>query len=203
MVKNRSQKTRWFSYFDISNFFGSVTKNKIVRALKLYFEYDLALEYASNSVVRNKAVTGGGPKYVLPFGFIQSTMLAALVLDRSCLGHCLRRLSRNKKIMISVYVDDIIISSTDKCLLEDATKEVLSAIKKSNFTINSDKSQETQQAITVFNIDLDSFSMQLTEERFELFKEKIHQNRSNKSVVSGMFNYLSLVSEEQLKELTA
>ena len=86
VVKNRSQKTRWFSYFDISNFFGSVTKNKIVRALKPYFEYDLALEYASNSVVRNKAVTGGGPKYVLPFGFIQSTMLAALV--RECPEFC-------------------------------------------------------------------------------------------------------------------
>jgi hypothetical protein len=56
---------------------------------------------ASESVVKRPALDG----FVLPYGFVQSPILASLALDKSKLGKLLRKLNGRTDITVSVYVD--------------------------------------------------------------------------------------------------
>ena len=84
------KNSRYFSYFDITNFFGSINKNKIIKATKCFVGYQMAKDIANASTVTNI----GSSEKVLPFGFVQSPLIGSIVLDQSYLGRELSKLSK-------------------------------------------------------------------------------------------------------------
>lgn len=94
-----------FLRLDIDHFFDHVTRTKIHRALRqVGFSHADALDFARRSTVEK---TKGRSNFSLPYGFVQSTFLASLVLDKSGLGRYLRDLVASGT-RVSVYVDDIL-----------------------------------------------------------------------------------------------
>jgi hypothetical protein len=61
------------------------------------------------STVPFRPVGADKTSFVLPFGFVQSPLMAGLCLANSKLGATLARLA--KKFTVTVYVDDIVIST--------------------------------------------------------------------------------------------
>jgi hypothetical protein len=97
----------FFAVLDIEGFFGSVTKNKIARALKnIGFAWQDAVTVAHRSCVQE------GVKRILPFGYVQSPMLASIVLNKSALGSALEAVKK-QGLNVSVFMDDIILSHPD------------------------------------------------------------------------------------------
>lgn len=142
----------FFSRLDIDNFFGSISRSRITRSLKGYLGYKMSWEIAMNSVVKKPNVYP--IEFMLPFGFVQSPILASLCLDESSLGKVLLSVARMSGISLSVYVDDILISSSDEELLRSVTSLIKEQIHKSHWISNASKEVVCGKSITAFNIDL-------------------------------------------------
>lgn len=141
-------KSGVFAHLDISSFYNSVTKAKIIRSLKMIgYSFVEANEIAAESTVLMEG------RYVLPYGFCQSPYLATLALAKSELGQRLKRLRRSG-FRISLYVDDLIISSDgeDRTNLQSAVDEITRAAAKANFRLNERKYSPPADNVTAFNI---------------------------------------------------
>jgi len=161
-------RNRLFFKIDIQNFFYSIARNRIQRALASNGMRG-APTYAAWSTVRSPFPTG--PKYVLPIGFVQSTHLASLVLMQSPVLDALAE-ARSKGILISVYLDDIIGSHSDEGLLTAAYEAIQLACVKSNFVPNAEKLSPPRDTIVAFNCNVRLGNTEVTPERETKFYSK-------------------------------
>jgi hypothetical protein len=84
---------RCFATLDISHFFDSITRAKNHRALRnIGIRHDRAWEIAQESTVEK---TLRQRDFSLPYGFIQSPVLASLTLDRSAFGRVMKTVARS------------------------------------------------------------------------------------------------------------
>lgn len=153
------RELRFFARVDIERFFYSVARNRVARAL-----YEIGVpragHYAKWSTVKNPY---NEPRYALPYGFVQSPILATLVLMRSSVAGFLRQLPNST--MATVYVDDIALGSDDKAAIDAAFAGLLDALAEANFSVNANKTHPPADAITLFNCDLTHQRTVVTEER--------------------------------------
>lgn len=186
----------FFTHLDIDRFFGRITKNKIVRALKSCgFNHVDAMQEAGHSIIKQEGRT------FLPYGFTQSPLLASLCLDRSKAGLALRKIS--PKVVLSVYVDDVILScDTDyKSILEDTSDSIIKAFDEAGFPISSKKKSVCQHKITSFNVKLGKNSLSITNKRMDEFRNKLESCSREVDVVNGILNYVRTVNPNQAVEL--
>ncbi len=155
---------QYFCKLDITNFFYSVSRHRISRCLN---SIGIARKnhYARWSVVKNPF--DNGPDFVLPYGFVQSPILATLVMAKSELANTIRQLPEN--INATVYVDDILLSSNDLTILTDCYTTVRNAIEKSNFQINITKSVAPINQISAFNCDMQHGITNVNQDRIDEF----------------------------------
>ena len=186
-----------FARLDLGGFFSTVTKNKIIRALAPKIGYEKAREVATDSVVALPAQSGSQG---LPFGFVQSPILASIVLDRSRLGSELRQLRGQKKIKISVYMDDILISGNSFEDVDSAFQRIRSAIEISNFSVNKNKIQYPSDSFAIFNLIGSKSSLKISEDRMAQFRSDLKE-ATNPRVMSGVLAYVKSVNRAQLAEL--
>lgn len=143
----KHENNEFFGYLDVENFFSSVSKNKTIRSLKkIGFNFVDAQEFASESVVNI------GGNLVLPYGFIQSRFLASLALAHSALGKCIKELQTS--VQISIYMDDIIVSSNSSECVTSSMDAIINAGRKSLFFINHNKCCGPAHEVEVFNIEI-------------------------------------------------
>jgi len=104
-------KNTYFLRLDIENFFGSINRSRITRTLKPYFGYETAREIAINSTV---VIPDSSPKkYMLPFGFIQSPILASICLEKSSLGKFCNTLLGKSGVTVTIYMENEFLSAYD------------------------------------------------------------------------------------------
>lgn len=185
----------WFIHLDIKNFFGSINRSRITRCLKNLFGYSCAREITNLSTV----IHPNRSEFILPFGFVQSPIIASICLYKSALGNCLQSL-RKSGLTVSVYVDDLIISSDTL----EAAVEALTAIKhnaeRSEFELNHEKEEGPAPKITAFNIDLSKNRIAVEPNRLKAFSEAFlgatseHQQR-------GIIGYVDSVNSDQATKI--
>jgi hypothetical protein len=71
-----------FARLDIQNFFGSINRTRVTRCLTSKFGYKQAREWANASTVVDRDTK----RSFVPFGFVQSPIVASLCLSESALG---------------------------------------------------------------------------------------------------------------------
>lgn len=182
---------------DIDNFFGSISRNRIVRALKrVGFTYEEADDFARKSTVPFNS------GFVLPFGFVQSTALATLVLQKSPLGATLKDMN-DRGFTVTVYVDDIIVSgNVDALPLESEVNKLFQEAKKSNFSFNSRKLAGPTPAIRAFNLILSPNAVYVAEDRLLEFSEIIDKE-GNSARAQAIMGYVKTVNHEQYDRLAS
>jgi hypothetical protein len=187
---------RCFSTLDISGFFDSVTRSKICRALRsIGIERRKSWEIAQQSTVEKMSGT-----FSLPYGFVQSAVLASLALDRSALGRRIAVLGRSNHVRLSCYVDDLVLSGVEECAVESGRLALIEAAHLSNFVINATKSQLPGPQITVFNIVLSNGEIALTADRMQQFeKDLIH---ATQPAAAAILAYVRTVNSSQADHLT-
>lgn len=139
---------RFFCKLDVENFFYSIGRNRVVRSLRS-IDIPRSSHYGKWSCVKNPFEE---PSYSLPYGFVQSPILASLVLSQSELGVALDRISN--QVNVAVYVDDITVSSNSLETLKGCFDELLEAFHASNLSLNLAKSIAPCEQISVFNCSL-------------------------------------------------
>lgn len=188
----RHQESACFSKIDLTSFFPSISKSRVIRALKdIGVHYKLAEEIAGWSTVRDKE---GRKKCVLPYGFVQSQLLASICLDKSAIGHYIER-DLPEDVLVTVYVDDIILSSDDKESLGLAYKGLLKSVDRSGFVTNQEKSHGCNDNVTAFNIGINDKRLQIIEGRFSEFQKAFESGGERRR--SAIINYVNSVCPAQ------
>lgn len=195
----RHAKHKYFLRCDVEDFFGRVTRTRVTRCLKEYFGYERAREMANDSTVRHPTDKA---RWVLPYGFVQSPILASLALAKSRLGTTLRSLHKTAGLTVSVYVDDIIVSCDDLDALETIKGALIEAAERSNFSFNAHKIEGPASSITAFNIDLANASLAIADERFDEFAQDLASSTSELQR-NGILSYVRSVNEDQADLLAA
>lgn len=108
-----------------------------------------------------------------------------------------------KTVLVSVYVDDIILSATNKDELSQVSEEAAQSFEASQFPFAPDKTEVCQSAITSFNVELSHGHTQITDDRMRAFKRQVTENIYNKSSLQGIQNYTSSINTEQSDEISA
>lgn len=148
-----------FARLDIKSFFDTVTRSKVYRGLRrVGIAHGAALEIAKCSTVRKPGAKG----FSLPFGYVQSPVLAALALDRSALGSALAAI--NSKIRLAVYVDDILMSAASESDLAGHIAALEAAAQLSGFELHPTKRQ-LGPSVEAFNLCLTSHDARVTDAR--------------------------------------
>lgn len=125
---------KYFIHLDIKDFFGSINRSRITRCIKEIAPYERAREIAIESTVRHPEFPT--QKFILPFGFVQSPIIASICLSKSALGRHLHHLSKKKEFDVSVYMDDIILSSNSPADLSEQLKLLETAAIRSGLPLN-------------------------------------------------------------------
>jgi len=188
----------YFASIDISDFFGSISRSRITRALKRKLGYEKAREIAVASTVKHHIL--GQHSHSLPFGFVQSPILASVCLDSSALGERIKTCSTNKSLNISVYMDDIVISSDSKEELLTEFGLLKDAAKSSHFSLSIVKESLPSTSVVAFNIELSHRLLKITDGRYSQF---IQAYRATQSIFEreGIVSYVRTVNYAQAKSL--
>jgi hypothetical protein len=174
----------YFARVDIKQFFYSIGRNRVVRALR-EVKIPRPAHYGKWSCVKNPY---GDPSYSLPYGFVQSPILASLVLMQSAVGELLRIFA--KTMTVSVYMDDISLSSNDEASLKLAYAELLATLESSQFMVNSEKLRPPARLIDVFNCDLEQGNVTVSPARVDTFFAVPRTSASE----AGFIRYCAIVS---------
>ncbi len=157
------RKHAYFCRVDIENFFYRIARNRVRRALSA-IGITRAERFAKWSTVKDPF---GEFNYVIPYGFIQSPILATLVLDLSDVGTFLRSLPVG--IGRSVYMDDIILSGDDLSDLEKHFERLVYELGRGNFNLSERKIRTPRKAMDVFNCDLTNGASSVQQDRIDKF----------------------------------
>jgi hypothetical protein len=190
---------KFFVHADLKKFFNNINRSRITRELKPYFGYDKARSIAMESTV--SIPLGGGQTFALPFGFVQSTIIASLCLHKSTLGKVIHKLNKIEDIKVSVYVDDIIVSAQSLEQASYALSMIQESSERSGLALNEKKLKGPAAEITAFNVDLSHNSMMISKSRFdELCLD--YQNSSSENQRNGIFGYVNSICPAQAVVLT-
>ncbi|MGN8118688.1 reverse transcriptase domain-containing protein [Labrys sp. 22185] len=174
---------RYFARLDIERFFYGIGRNRVARELHA-IGIERAGTMAKWSCVRNPF---NEPRYALPYGFVQSPILATLVLMHSGVGNFLRRLP--KAVTASVYMDDIALSSDNKGILEGVYTDLRRVLDDGNFTINENKVYGPAEAIELFNCELTQHYASVLQAR----RDEFHQVERSATSVAAFAKYCEQV----------
>lgn len=188
-----------FVHLDIRHFFNSINKSRVTRNLKKFYKYERAREIAVESTVKIKKE--GSPIFVLPFGFVQSPLIASLCLFNSALGQRIEKIRKTMNyVKISVYMDDIVISTKHQALSEKILIMIKAAAGKSKFYLNTEKEEGPANMVTAFNIDLCHNRTKIEYNRLAEFAEA-YKYATSESQQVGIENYIKSVNPDQAKAL--
>lgn len=196
LAMHRHSTDRHFARLDIADFFRSVSRTKVQRVLK-----DIGFSFAEALDLSHRSCVHFDGRRSLPFGYVQSPILASLVLDKSALGQAIRS-AKGNGVFVSVFMDDIIIShSDDEAAVADAVTRIEAAAVEARFSLAADKRQGPADSITAFNIILTHGSLAITPDRLEDFAREVLQ-WGNTPQSHGILGYVASVNTEQAKSLS-
>lgn len=191
------QKHAVFGKIDLSGFFNNVSRHRITRALK---KVGYAFRDAQDFAIASTVLVSRKPrKFALPYGFVQSPLLASIALDKSALGASLKCMNAGA-IAVSVYVDDIIVSSDSDAEIADALTALRSAADQSNFPINEEKSSGPYRILSAFNIELRNDFMVIENDRYQEMCRTILKAQAG-PVSEGILGYVRSVSPNQAERM--
>lgn len=189
---------KYFAKLDLKDFFGSVGRSRITRILKEFYPPETARKLAKMSTIPH--VGDGEHSHSLPNGFVQSPMLASICLSKSYLGSKLAEYRKSRDICITLYMDDILISSNSEEMLVRCFEDLNDSAKKSKFNVNLDKSHAPRLQTTIFNIEVSQNRMNLTEKRFREL-HAVYEKSQNKHQRHGIGAYVGTINKAQAFKL--
>ncbi|MEQ9916440.1 reverse transcriptase domain-containing protein [Pectobacterium aroidearum] len=186
----------YFCLIDISDFFGATSQSRVTRDLGKFISYEKAREIARLSTVKN--LNGNGLKRIIPYGYPQSPILASFCFRQSYCGRFINTLSKSGHVSVSVYMDDILLSSNDMGHLEEAFDAVKSALGKSGYTVNELKTQRPSTMVEVFNLEISQHSMRISSKRIVEFLQAFVSS-SHPAERKGIASYVGSINKSQAK----
>ncbi len=106
-----------------------------------------------------------------------------------------------KSITVSVYVDDIILSGTNRNQLLEVSNTTLNEFAQCGFPLSDTKTEICKEKITSFNVHLSHLETSITNDRMSKFKEQIAENIHHEDSLAGIHGYVASINIDQAKEI--
>jgi len=181
---------------DIQSFFDSVTRTKVHRALRrIRIPQEEAVEITRVSTVERVSRPG---TFALPFGFVQSMVLASVALDLSAVGKLLRT-RHQYGVRVSVYVDDILLSAVQADQLDEFIADLRQAGAASGYQFNAAKMSPPSEMAEAFNIIVSNSDMRVNARRMADFEGVVRDGALN--TAAAVIRYVGSVNRTQAKFL--
>jgi len=187
----------FFYRIDLSKFYTRLNLSRVTRCLKHRFPYPRARNMAHSSVVQNPDVLDRYSPMV-PFGFPQSPIIASMCLRHSALGNYLHCLSTDDFHTVSVYMDDILISTKALEPLNVAAEKLSEKAARSRLPLNEDKCEGPAESVCAFNIILTKGALEIHQDRLAELSER-YCSTSDDDVRAGIVGYVKSVNSTQAK----
>jgi Reverse transcriptase (RNA-dependent DNA polymerase) len=181
---------------DIQSFFDSVTRTKVHRVLKrLGIPHEDALEITRVSTVKRVAEPG---RYSVPFGFVQSMVLASAALDWSQVGKHLR-IGHRYHVKVSVYVEDILLSAEQEQHLDAYMADLLAAGDAAGYRFNASKTSPPGSVAEAFNIIVSGNDLRVSAPRMAAFEGVVRAGAPE--TAAAVLRYVRSVNRGQAERL--
>lgn len=197
-LRNHLDK-KYFLHLDIKDFFGHINRSRVTRSLKDHLPYAEAREISMESTVRSPESSNS--KYILPFGFVQSPIIASVCFSKSAFFGKLRSLCKDG-FTLSVYMDDIILSHNNCDKLNEQMSSLKEASERSGFPLNEKKQEGPGECVTAFNVFLKQGELRIIPGKFDEFKNA-YRNSGNEFQRDGIESYVSSINPSQAALLLA
>ena len=182
-----------FASIDLEGFFPSISRTRVHRSLRsIGFTNRLALDIASASCVEMN-----GKKF-LPYGFVQSMALATLCFEKSLVGQTVEAMKESGAV-VTVYVDDIILSAKSAQLLNDAYSKIKDSALQSSLKVSSEKSSPPSTSVESFNCSISSSRLRIVDDRMNRFFRQLGE--ANDFGRAAILRYVDVVNPSQAEEL--
>ena len=193
---------KYYFHIDLRSFYSHVGETRVYSRLKDLFP-SKGRKYARKAAYCSTVPLPGKPTArALPYGFPQSPILASICLQTSILGRSLEELYQSPSYMVSVYMDDIIVSTNSSSCANEAYEGLLEKVTRSNFAINMSKCTGVVAGqIEAFNIIADAGGIKLTEDRLAKFKRALKSPIITIDKLTGVLNYVRSINLKQYEEL--
>lgn len=122
-------------------------------------------------------------------------MLATLALEKSHRGSELKRLS-DAGFLVSVYMDDILISADTKDVLEEASEAIVGAADLSGLPLPKDKWAIAVPGVDTFDCHIESSDMTILHDRMEKFVDQ--RDLATEPGKQAIEKYINAVSNTEL-----
>lgn len=185
---------KYFIHLDIQDFFGRINRSRITRCIKDFMSYENSRDIAIKSTVRKPDATER--RYILPFGFVQSPIIASLCMSKSALGRRLVNISKRLDFEVSIYMDDIIVSTNDLVGLNSQLDLIEAAAIRSGFPLNKDKQEGPGPSVTAFNICISQGLLEITGDRITEFTNT-YSHSTNEYQRAGILSYIRSINPKQ------
>ena len=191
----------FFGKIDLRRFYEQVSRNRIIKRLRslgldLADATDIAVQSTVLSPVKKPC---GGDHYMVPYGFVQSALLASIDMDKSQLGRVMTDIDKSD-LNLSVYVDDIVVSGSDETPVSAALNLLREAAATSHFPINEEKSCDVRDTMNAFNIEFRNGHMAISQERMEEFQGQIMLSGDDDTNIA-ILAYVHSVNQTQAQDL--
>lgn len=193
---------KYFFRADLKAFYSHIRENRIRYRLKR-LSLSKGQQYEQEATYCSTVPHPEQPTIrVLPYGFPQSPILASICLQGSILGEFLEKLDQLPSYIVSVYMDDIIVSTNSSSCANEAYEALCEKVTRSNFTINRSKcTGVVADQIEAFNIIADASCIKLTEKRLEKFEGTLRSHSISTKKQNGILNYVRSINLRQYEEL--
>jgi hypothetical protein len=183
----------FFASVDLKNFFPSVSRTRVHRSLR---SVGYANRYALDIATRS-CVEVDGRKF-LPYGFVQSMALATLAIEKSLVGQKIEQL-RSMGVVVTMYVDDIILSGNCIESLTGHFEELKNSIRETHLLISEKKCCAPSESVEAFNCKIDPSGISILDERMHRFHQQLsHTNDYGRAAI---LRYVGVINVEQAAEL--
>ena len=136
----------------------------------------------------------------VPYGFVQSPVMATLALEKSALGSFLTN-QTPKQITVSAFVDDISFSSNDEAALQDYGTRLDESADTAGFPFAQDKTVVCEKSVEVFNCALENQGLEITQDRLAKFLTQLET--ANELGRESIIRYVNEINPEQADELAS
>lgn len=183
---------------DLRRFFDQVTRTKVHRALRrIGFSNADAYHLACEATVAKDGIPGA---YSLPFGFVQSMHLASLALHYSALGRAMLAV-RKTGVILSTYVDDVMLSVDDLDLLMEAQAALAVGAHAAGFSFNPEKTRGPADIVSAFNLWIGRNELRIVDNRLNEFRQTVMQ--PPQAPADATIAYVRTVNADQADDLAA
>jgi hypothetical protein len=133
-------------------------------------------------------------KFALPFGFVQSTILASAAFDLSGVGKLLRT-GLDNGVRVSVYVDDILLSAAQSNQLDGFISDLMRAGAASGYQFNAAKMSPPGSTAEAFNIIVSNGGIEIGALRMADFQQVVRSGPRKSA--EAVLNYVRSVNPAQ------